>query len=173
MLCSMSEGTIIPYCQTWNLQFAEEMQGRLPVELRNMICQYLWDGDTFAAFPDLQKVAGGSRSVDDSRSKLTLPLFIDPKYVGLTTARETVRAFYNAVHLTRHMIIVHRPEHIKAAVTQDVFRVGLDPSVHLISSYASISIGFAHRAHNTSSRIHVDIQLPRKSTRRKTSSESG
>jgi hypothetical protein len=119
---------------------AEEMQRRLPVELRNFVYKFLWDADTFAAFPDLLKVAGGSRCVDDGRSTLTLPHFIDPKFVGLTTAREIVRALYDAVHLTGRMIIIRRPEHIKAAVTKDIFCVGLDPCVHLRSLIVRIDL---------------------------------
>ncbi|KAF1915797.1 hypothetical protein BDU57DRAFT_402127, partial [Ampelomyces quisqualis] len=33
--------TIVPYCQTWNLQFAKEMQRRLPAEIRNTIYYHL------------------------------------------------------------------------------------------------------------------------------------
>ena len=105
-----------------------------------MVYQFLWDSDTFAAFPDLTKVAGGSRSVDDGRSALTLPHFIDPKFIGLTTARKIVRALYDAFYMTGPMITIQRPEHITAAVTKDVFGVGIDPFVHLRSLKVRIDV---------------------------------
>lgn len=138
---SLHGRAIIPYCQTWNRQFAEEMQRRLPVELRNMIYGYIWEKSMIARFPDLDSVVGGSRCVDDGRRPtLSLPHFVDPEFVGLATAREIVRSLYDAIHFTGRTIIVRRPEQIKTAVTKDGFCVGLDPSVHLRSITVHIDV---------------------------------
>ncbi|EAT89560.1 hypothetical protein SNOG_02829 [Parastagonospora nodorum SN15] len=40
-LHSVYDRSIVPYCRSWNLQFAEELQARLPVEIRNLVYQYL------------------------------------------------------------------------------------------------------------------------------------
>jgi hypothetical protein len=34
--------SIVTYCKAWNHQLAEEMQARLPVEMRTTVYQYLW-----------------------------------------------------------------------------------------------------------------------------------
>jgi hypothetical protein len=117
------------------------MQGRLPVELRNFVYHYLWDhATTINAYTDLAKVAGGSRSVDDGRSPLTLPHFIDPAFVGLATTREIVRALYDAYHAMEEPVFIRHPEHNKTAITTDVFGVGLDPAVHLKSLVVRIKL---------------------------------
>lgn len=131
MLRSISARSITPYCQTWNLQLAEEMQTHFPIELRDLVYGYLWDARTIDDFPDLWRVAGG-RCVNNGHSALRLPHFISPDFMGLVTAREIVRALYSAFHSSAPGIVI-RPKHIKSAVTQDVFGVGLDPSMHLKS----------------------------------------
>jgi predicted DNA binding CopG/RHH family protein len=138
-LHSVYERSIVPYCRSWNLQFAEELQARLPVELRNLIYHYLWDKDTIVAYPDLARVAGGSKCMEKHcacgipHEAPYLPHFVKADFVGLLTAREIVRALYDAFHLTDERVTVRLPEHLMSAVSKDAFQVGLDPSEHLRS----------------------------------------
>jgi CBS domain-containing protein len=166
----MCGSSIVPYCQAWNLQIAEEVQARLPVELRNFVYRYIWDHDTITLqYPGLQKVAGGSRSVDDGRSPLTLPHFIDPAFVGLATAREIVRALYDAYHAIEEPIVVRHPEHIKTVITKDVFGVGLDPGVHLKSLILQIKLDryrTSRPQHQITSKCHHT--KPRRHTHKRT-----
>ncbi|KAF2822875.1 hypothetical protein CC86DRAFT_409651 [Ophiobolus disseminans] len=131
--------SIIPYCQAWNVRLAEEMQACLPVEMRNLVYYYLWDKATIIAYPDLMRVAGGTRCVDECAT-LALPHFVKLDFMGMTTARETVRALYDAFHLRGEHVLVRHPKHIETAVTKDVFGVGLDPGLHLKSLTVRIKL---------------------------------
>lgn len=101
---------------TWNLRFCEEMQARLPLELRNMVYKHIWDfNTTFETYNGLvflaqrrcqgfcegkeeecQRLASTSEPGTKSscRSHRNTPFFMRPGYVGQETAREVVEAWY-------------------------------------------------------------------------------
>jgi hypothetical protein len=122
------------------------MQARLPAEMRNRVYHYLWDTDTLNAYPDVPRVAGGAKCLDDhcrcdwSHSSPILPHFVKTEYMGCTTVQEIVRALYEALHSRNIPLTVRLPEHIKSAVSQDMFRVGIDPSLHLRSLVIRIKL---------------------------------
>jgi len=111
-----------------------------------MIYSYLWDRETIIAYPDLSKVAGGSKCLDDlctcsrPHDSPTLPYFVQPTFMGPAIACEIVRALYDAFHFKNEALTIRRPEHIKAAVTKDVFHVGLDPGQHLRSLVVRVKL---------------------------------
>jgi hypothetical protein len=144
------------------------MQKRLPAELRNIIYRHLWDKETVTVFPDLSRVAGGSKCMEKhcscSRPHKTphLPHFVKPEFIGLGTAREIVRALYDAFHTKVNGLTVRAPEHIKSAVSKDMFQVGLDPGLHLRSLNLRIKLDRLRlpRVHHvpTSNCQHTDVE---------------
>jgi hypothetical protein len=60
--------------------------------------------------------------------------------MGRTTVQEIVRALYEALHSRNIPLTVRLPEHIKSAVSQDMFRVDIDPGLHLRSLVIRIKL---------------------------------
>jgi hypothetical protein len=122
------------------------MQARLPIELRNLVYYYLWDKDTFTAFPDVSMVAGGVKCLHDQcycerlHNSPVLPHFVKSEYMGQSTAQEIVRALYEAFHARDEPLTVRGPEYIESAVSQDMFGVGLDPALHVRSLVIRIKL---------------------------------
>jgi hypothetical protein len=122
------------------------MQARLPAEMRNLVYHYLWDTDTLNAYPDVSRVAGGAKCLDDhcrcdwSHDNSVLPHFVKTEYMGRNTTQEIIRALYEAFHFRNRPLTVRLPEHIKSAVSQDMFRVGIDPGLHLRSLVIRIKL---------------------------------
>jgi hypothetical protein len=85
---SVQHRSIVPYCQAWNLQFADKMQARLPPEMRDLVYHHLWDKSTITSFPGLSMAAGGASCIDDvchcsvPHKSLRLPHFIMPDFMG-------------------------------------------------------------------------------------------
>jgi hypothetical protein len=48
-LRSVNDRSILPFSKAWNLQLAEEMQARLPVEMCSLVDHYFWDAETLEA----------------------------------------------------------------------------------------------------------------------------
>jgi len=145
-LYSVYERSVLPYVKAWGLQLADKLQTRLPAEIRDMIYSYLWDRETIIAYPDLSKVAGGSKCLDDfctcstPHDSPTLPYFVQPTFMGPAIACEIVRALYDAFHSKGKVLTIRKPGHIKTAVTKDVFHVGLDPGQHLRSLVVRVKL---------------------------------
>ncbi|KAL5120827.1 hypothetical protein ACEQ8H_001308 [Pleosporales sp. CAS-2024a] len=135
-LRGIRQNSIMPYCRAWNRQVGEKMQARFPVELRTMVYTYLWDRGTILAFPDLSKVAGGSKRLENAR----LPHFVNAEFMGLPTARETIRVLYDAMYAIGMSVVVRLPEQLMAAVSKDVFQVGLDPREQLRSLHIRLKL---------------------------------
>jgi hypothetical protein len=118
---------------------AEDLQARLPAEIRAHIYNFLLDKDTTIAYPDLSKVATGTKCIDhpyrcNHPHKITvLPHFVNQDFVGAITSREVVRALYDAFHSKDGHLTVRLPEHIKSVIAKDRFHVGLDPGLYLRS----------------------------------------
>jgi hypothetical protein len=145
-LFSVHHRSIVPYCQAWNLQFAEEIQARLPAEMRDLVYHHLWDKATITSSPGLSMVASGASCINNvcdcaiPHEDLVLPHFVKPDFMGKPTAREIVRALYEAFQSTEEHLSIRLPEYIKSAVTKDVFRVGLNPASHLRSLVVRIKL---------------------------------
>jgi hypothetical protein len=144
---SVNDRSIVPFSKTWNLRFAEEMHARLPIELRNLVYLYLWDKDTITAYPDVALVAGGAKCLDDRcdcdrphNVPVLLPHFIKPEYMGHSTIQGIVRALYEAFHSRDEPLTVRGPEHLDAALSGDVFRVGLNAALHIRSLVLRIKL---------------------------------
>jgi hypothetical protein len=122
------------------------MQKRLPVEMRNIIYHHLWDKATITTFPDLSRVAGGSKCLKihctcaRSHEVPRLPHFVKPEFMGRDTAREIVRALYDAFHTRDEPLTIRAPEHIKLVISKDVFQLDLDPGLHLRSLVLRIKL---------------------------------
>jgi hypothetical protein len=88
---------------------------------------------------DVARVAGGAKCLDGrcrrewSHNSPVLPHLVKIEYMGRTAAQEIVRALYEAFHSRNMPLTVRMPQHIKSAVSQDTFRVGIDPGLHLRS----------------------------------------
>jgi hypothetical protein len=114
--------------------------------MRDLVYHHLWDKSTITSFPGLSMVAGGASCIDDvchcsvPHKNLRLPHFVMPDFMGKATAREIVRALYEAFQYTEEHLIVRVPEYIKSTVTKDVFRVGLSPGSHLRSLVVRIKL---------------------------------
>jgi hypothetical protein len=88
-LHSVYDRSTVPYCRSWNLQFAEELQARLPVEMRNLVYHYLWDRDTIVGYPDLARLAGGSKCW-----KSIVPVvYLTKLQIFLTSSKQTSSVF--------------------------------------------------------------------------------
>ncbi|KAI4673675.1 uncharacterized protein J4E88_008731 [Alternaria novae-zelandiae] len=150
---------------TWNLRFCEEMQARLPLELRNMVYKHIWDfNTTFETYNGLvflaqrrcqgfcegkeeecQRLASTSEPGTKSscRSHRNTPFFMRPGYVGQETAREVVEAWYNAVVAwwpkTWNRVSLATVEYMTRT---DAFFVGLNPSTILRTLSLEIYIDF-------------------------------
>jgi hypothetical protein len=128
------------------------MQAHLPIEVRDLIYHHLWDKTTIAFFPDLSMVASGTSCVDEvcvctsPHEPPALPHFVKLDFVGKITAREIVRALYQAFHFTKTHLTVRLPIHLKHAVTKDVFQVGLVASSHLRSLVLRIKLDWLRKS---------------------------
>lgn len=73
-----------------------------------------------------------------------------------------MRALYDAFHTEANGPIVRAPEHIKSAVSKDMFQVGLDPGLHLRSLDLRIKLDKLRlpRVHHvpTSNCQHADVE---------------
>lgn len=138
---------MVPYTRAWGLQLGEMMQARLPAELREMVYNCLWDTYSIYAYSYLLKLAGGSKCFGGvycqcihGHEDPVLPYFIRPDFVGASTAGEIVRALSDTFYYKGDVLMLRQPEHIKNAISKDVFHISLDPGQHLRSLFLRINL---------------------------------
>jgi hypothetical protein len=96
----------------------------------------LLDKDTIIAYPDLSKVATGTKCsyhpchCNHPHKITVLPHFVNRDFVGAITAREVIRALYDAFYSKDGYLTIRLPEHIKSVVAKDRFHVGLNPGLY-------------------------------------------
>lgn len=90
MTWSAFDTLIVPYCKAWNSRFAKQILKRLPLELREMICKYLW----------MEYITNSSKETLGHAvvvlEHLNEEHFINPEYVGDAMALEVVIALHKA-----------------------------------------------------------------------------
>ncbi len=131
---SVYKKSIIPYTQAWNLDFAEQIQSKLPRELRNMVFEYLLDNATLHRYdrsirstmaPSCTCVANGKEC--HCLEKRDLPHFLRPAYVGEQTGYEIVEMLYER-YLCEGSIVIYEPYNFRRAMYDDNFKVKFNPS---------------------------------------------
>ncbi|KAF2822874.1 hypothetical protein CC86DRAFT_409650 [Ophiobolus disseminans] len=170
------ERSILPYLKAWNLKFTEDMQTRLPRELRDMIYDSLWDRETRLAASLLNDMARGAYSQDEDTLLYLydyhhLPHFLSLQYVGPKIALEVAEALYKSY--VGAGFILWSPSWIHRVLTTDCFYVGLTPkdilrdlSIHCkIDSYRTPRVQHAmtkNCRHTAVDKAYIDRKLLKK-----------
>jgi len=141
--CSVHETTIIPYAKSWNLAFADQIQTRLPPELRNMIWEWVWDDVAFDDhFDDLllknEETARCKHSPCNCNTTFdpNIPHYLQLAFVGATTAREIVETMYK----NSPLYWTARTNTIKDVLFHDPFHVGFNPLSTIRKLYVDCKI---------------------------------
>jgi hypothetical protein len=136
---SVHNTTITPYAQAWNRSFINQMQRRLPRELRDMVYEWLCDDETMDDTWDTL-VLDHDTPVPCARSpcacKLSfedIPHYFQPAYLDGVTAREIVEIMYKKAPWEYD---AHTPEKIKDVLFHDLFHTGFNP----VSTIKALSV---------------------------------
>ncbi|KAI4690428.1 hypothetical protein J4E81_007581 [Alternaria sp. BMP 2799] len=133
--------------ELWNLQFAREIETRLPTELRAMIFDYIWDNKAFKYYEESMQYRLNPESCRSDVPEL--PHFIQSRFMGLKIAHEVMVKWYE-VQPDRsdsgsypdidgfgpvEYITIASTERV---VCQDIWDVGLIPADVLQSLYVCL-----------------------------------
>ena len=142
--CSVHETTVIPYAKSWNLAFADQIQTRLPRELRNMVWEWVWDDvanedkwDGMLLWNEKTTPCTHSPCRCEPTFDFYIPHYFQSAYVGVTTAREIVETMYRNFPC---IWIARTPEKIKDVLFHDPFHVGFNPLSTIRALYIDCKI---------------------------------
>lgn len=141
---STYDTTIVPYARAWNRAFANQIQARLPRELRNMIYEWLWDDDTVDEYWDGIFLDSDEATSADHHSCdweppfwMEIPHFFLPSYVGLASAFELIETMYTNLPQS---LVAQTPERIKDVLFNDLLHVGYIPIFKISALYVACKV---------------------------------
>jgi hypothetical protein len=99
----LTENTIVPYSNVWNLNFTNSMQTALPPGVRNSIYSYLLDDNMWSKYQnDIEAVTsvispdfGHCRCMYHNQERPRVPHFLLLEYKRGPTILEIVEQLYN------------------------------------------------------------------------------